>query len=129
MTVELKNDLAITGVLHSVDQYLNVKLNNVKVVNETKYPHMVRSEIYVYICCLEKRVPLSSSLSSRLPASPDLPICLSAAELITAACCAAVCQKLLHQRVCRSICSGAHHAQAAGADAGLPFLRRLRQLS
>lgn len=41
VTVELKNDLAITGVLHSVDQYLNVKLNNVKVVNETKYPHML----------------------------------------------------------------------------------------
>lgn len=41
MTVELKNDLAITGTLHSVDQYLNVKLNNVRVVNEQKYPHMV----------------------------------------------------------------------------------------
>ncbi|KAK9825891.1 hypothetical protein WJX81_001951 [Elliptochloris bilobata] len=41
VTVELKNDLAITGTLHSVDQYLNVKLNNVKVVNEAKYPHMM----------------------------------------------------------------------------------------
>ena len=41
VTVELKNDLAITGVLHSVDQYLNVKLNSVKVANETRYPHMV----------------------------------------------------------------------------------------
>ena len=41
VTVELKNDLAITGTLHSVDQYLNVKLNNVRVVNEHKYPHMV----------------------------------------------------------------------------------------
>ena len=45
VTVELKNDLSITGVLHSVDQYLNVKLNSVKVVNETKYPHMVSSAI------------------------------------------------------------------------------------
>ena len=34
VTVELKNDLAITGTLHSVDQYLNIKLNNVHVVNE-----------------------------------------------------------------------------------------------
>ncbi len=42
VTVELKNDLAITGTLHSVDQYLNIKLNNVHVVNEQKYPHMVR---------------------------------------------------------------------------------------
>lgn len=42
MTVELKNDLAITGTLHSVDQYLNIKLTNTRVVNEQKYPHMVR---------------------------------------------------------------------------------------
>ena len=39
--VELKNDLAISGELHSVDQYLNIKLNNVRVLNENKYPHMV----------------------------------------------------------------------------------------
>jgi small nuclear ribonucleoprotein (snRNP)-like protein len=42
VTVELKNDLAIIGTLHSVDQYLNIKLHNTRVVNETKYPHMVR---------------------------------------------------------------------------------------
>lgn len=42
VTVELKNDLAIKGTLHSVDQYLNVKLQNTQVVNEQKYPHMVR---------------------------------------------------------------------------------------
>ena len=41
MTVELKNDLAITGTVHSVDQYLNIKLENIRVVNEAKYPHMV----------------------------------------------------------------------------------------
>lgn len=40
--VELKNDLAVSGTLHSVDQYLNVKLLNTKVINEQKYPHMVR---------------------------------------------------------------------------------------
>jgi hypothetical protein len=43
VTVELKNDLAITGTLHSVDQYMNIKLDNVKVVNEDKFPHMVRT--------------------------------------------------------------------------------------
>ena len=42
VTVELKNDLAITGTLHSVDQYLNIKLNNVRVDDEKKYPHLVR---------------------------------------------------------------------------------------
>jgi small nuclear ribonucleoprotein (snRNP)-like protein len=41
VTVELKNDLAITGTLHSVDQYLNIKLTGTHVVNEQKYPHMV----------------------------------------------------------------------------------------
>ena len=43
VTVELKNDLAIKGTLHSVDQYLNIKLNNIRVVNEQKYPHLVRA--------------------------------------------------------------------------------------
>lgn len=42
MTVELKNDLCISGALHSVDQYLNIKLTNTRVHNEQKYPHMVR---------------------------------------------------------------------------------------
>lgn len=40
MTVELKNDLAITGTLMSVDQYLNIKLEHTKVVDEERYPHM-----------------------------------------------------------------------------------------
>lgn len=43
VTVELKNDLAITGILHSVDQYLNIKLNEIKVVDEAKHPHLVSS--------------------------------------------------------------------------------------
>ena len=41
VTVELKNDLAIAGTLHSVDQYLNIKLYNIRVINEQLYPHMV----------------------------------------------------------------------------------------
>ena len=41
VTVELKNDLAIRGTLHSVDQYLNIKLENTCVVDQDKYPHMV----------------------------------------------------------------------------------------
>ena len=39
--VELKNDLSIKGKLHSVDQYLNIKLNDISVLEEQKYPHMV----------------------------------------------------------------------------------------
>ena len=41
VTVELKNDLSIRGTLHSVDQYLNIKLENTRVVDQDKYPHMV----------------------------------------------------------------------------------------
>lgn len=39
--VELKNDVKLIGTLHSVDQYLNVKLMNVKVVEPEKYPQLV----------------------------------------------------------------------------------------
>lgn len=39
--VELKNDLQITGSLHSVDQFLNIKLNNVSVADPGKCPHLV----------------------------------------------------------------------------------------
>jgi len=39
--VELKNDLSISGTLHSVDQYLNIKLTNVQVLEEDKFPHMI----------------------------------------------------------------------------------------
>lgn len=41
VVVELKNDLAIRGTLRSVDQYLNIKLENTRVVDQDKYPHMV----------------------------------------------------------------------------------------
>jgi len=36
----LKNDLAIRGTLHSVDQYLNIKLHDITVIDPDKYPHM-----------------------------------------------------------------------------------------
>jgi U6 snRNA-associated Sm-like protein LSm2 len=39
--IELKNDLALRGTLHSVDQYLNVKLTNMEVVNATAHPHLM----------------------------------------------------------------------------------------
>ena len=40
MTVELKNDLEIKGILVSVDQFLNIKLDDIKVVDEERFPHM-----------------------------------------------------------------------------------------
>lgn len=42
--MELKNDIQLRGTLKSVDQYLNIKLDDISVVEELKYPHMVRSE-------------------------------------------------------------------------------------
>jgi U6 snRNA-associated Sm-like protein LSm2 len=41
VTVELKNDLAIKGILKSVDQFLNIKLDDITVMEENKYPHLV----------------------------------------------------------------------------------------
>ncbi|KOO25236.1 u6 snRNA-associated sm-like protein lsm2 [Chrysochromulina tobinii] len=40
IVVELKNDLSIRGTLHSVDQYLNVKLLNISVEDVAQFPHM-----------------------------------------------------------------------------------------
>jgi len=39
--VELKNDLQVRGVLASVDQYLNLRLDAVSVVDAAKYPQLV----------------------------------------------------------------------------------------
>lgn len=41
VVVELKNDLSICGTLHSVDQYLNIKLSDISVIDPEKYPHML----------------------------------------------------------------------------------------
>jgi hypothetical protein len=41
VTVELKNDVSIRGTLKSVDQYLNIKLDDITVMDELKYPHLV----------------------------------------------------------------------------------------
>ncbi|GFE54574.1 U6 snRNA-associated Sm-like protein [Babesia ovis] len=41
VTIELKNDLQLTGRLHSVDQYLNFKLSNVAANDTERYPHLL----------------------------------------------------------------------------------------
>ena len=41
IAVELKNDVVLTGKLHSVDQYLNVKLSDVQVVEKQKHPQLM----------------------------------------------------------------------------------------
>ena len=38
--MELKNSLAVTGTLHSVDQFLNFRLDDARVVNADKFPQL-----------------------------------------------------------------------------------------
>ena len=54
VTVELKNEMAIKGTLVSVDQFLNFKLDAIKVTDEAAYPHMVTR----YIVTLRVFCPL-----------------------------------------------------------------------
>ena len=41
----MKNDLVISGILLSVDQFLNIKLDQITVKDLDKYPQMVRKFI------------------------------------------------------------------------------------
>lgn len=38
--LQLKNDISIRGTLKSVDQYLNLRLDNITTLEENKYPHL-----------------------------------------------------------------------------------------
>ena len=40
VAVELKNDVSMTGTLVSVDQYLNVKLSNISIVERDRFPQL-----------------------------------------------------------------------------------------
>lgn len=57
IAVELKNDVALMGTLHSVDQYLNIKLLSVSVVEGDKFPQLVRTAsgrcLCVCACCTD----------------------------------------------------------------------------
>lgn len=50
MTVELKNEMSIRGRLESVDQFLNIKLSDIHVVDEERYPHMVQPILCECVC-------------------------------------------------------------------------------
>lgn len=52
VAVELKNDVELTGKLHSVDQYLNIKLEDVQVVKKERYPQLVRDLIECIALCI-----------------------------------------------------------------------------
>jgi len=40
IAVELKNDVILLATLHSVDQFLNMKLTSISVINAEKYPQL-----------------------------------------------------------------------------------------
>jgi U6 snRNA-associated Sm-like protein LSm2 len=40
VVVEMKNDVTMTGILLSVDQYLNVKLKNISVLDPNLHPQL-----------------------------------------------------------------------------------------
>lgn len=61
VTVELKNDIQLKGTLKSVDQYLNIKLDDISVVEELKYPHLVRILSPTPRVCVAMRAALPSS--------------------------------------------------------------------
>jgi U6 snRNA-associated Sm-like protein LSm2 len=63
ITVELKNDISIRGTLKSVDQYLNIKLDDITVLDEIKYPHLssvknifIRGSVVRYVHLPAERV-------------------------------------------------------------------------
>lgn len=52
---------SICGTLHSVDQYLNIKLTDISVTDPDKYPHMVCSAyIYDFVCLIVKEIVTES---------------------------------------------------------------------
>lgn len=61
VTVELKNDIQLKGTLKSVDQYLNIKLDDISVVEELKYPHLVRLVPHLPPYCLWRGAPSAQS--------------------------------------------------------------------
>ncbi|KAI5701540.1 hypothetical protein M8J75_010687 [Diaphorina citri] len=60
VVVELKNDVSICGTLHSVDQYLNIKLTDISVTDPDKYPHMLSVMKWTHNCC---KMPRGKKLS------------------------------------------------------------------
>ncbi|KAI5300831.1 U6 snRNA-associated Sm-like protein LSm2 [Ascosphaera atra] len=61
--IELKNDIRIRGILKSVDQYLNIKLEDIEVLDLVQYPHMssvknmfIRGSVVRYVVLPSEKV-------------------------------------------------------------------------
>ena len=80
VTVELKNDLGITGHLHSVDQYLNIKLQDI-------YVTCPGNGLNITVCTLYS---MQEDPPSRICSKPKKRKIPSLIE----------CEKLFHSRIC-----------------------------
>ncbi len=64
VVVELKNDLALRGTIHSVDQYMNFKLDGAEVVDKDRFPQLVRpAALFAGGACVTMLSVCASSLS------------------------------------------------------------------
>lgn len=95
VTVELKNDLSIRGTLKSVDQFLNIKLNDITVLDEQRYPHMsavknafIRGSVvrYVHLNSNSVDTALLEDATRRKSFSPGPPLPPSALSLLALNC-------------------------------------------
>lgn len=117
--MELKNDLAITGTLHSVDQYLNIKLNNIRVGalllelrRQLCWADAVTQPLAVPTAGLPTWPAMGACLCLHFrppppppPTAPPGPIC-SAGGGRAQVPAHAVCARLLCARVCRALRAG-----------------------
>jgi len=63
VSVELKNDLILIGTLHSVDQFLNIRLTNVRAADVKQHPYImsvkncfIRGSVVRYVGLPEDKV-------------------------------------------------------------------------
>lgn len=73
VTVELKNDLVIQGILHSVDQFLNIRLTDVQAVDSKQHPYMmsvkncfIRGSVVRYVMLPSEKVDVELLQESTL---------------------------------------------------------------
>lgn len=52
VTVELKNDLSVTGTLHDVDDFTNIRLTDIEIDEPSRFPHLVilSLSLCLYVC-------------------------------------------------------------------------------
>ena len=134
VVVELKNDVALRGILQSVDQYLNIKLDNVSVVDADAYPQLVRRVLSTQKVVLAElrcaRFPWSAGVYMLRSSAPAPPVYALIARrrppspppryatppwsrslttpppALPAARIAALAEELLHPRLGGAICAG-----------------------